>query len=126
METTTSTQTTLRERVEDLNRRILNGEVMEAFEEYYADDVVQQENEQVPTRGKDANRRRELDFLSSLTDFRSAEVKSVTVDEENSTSMVEWYFDYTHRDWGDRKFHQVSVQRWRDGQIVHERYYYGS
>ncbi len=125
MESITSKDTSLRVRVEDLNRRILNGEVIEAFEKYYADDVVQQENELEPTRGKEANRQRELEFLANLTDFRSAEVKSVAVDEENSTAMVEWFFDYTHRDLGDRRFHQVSVQRWQDGQIVYERYYYG-
>jgi len=40
--------------------------------------------------------------------------------------MVEWFFDYTHKDWGRRAYHQVSVQRWKNGKIVNERFYYGS
>ena len=40
--------------------------------------------------------------------------------------MVEWHFDYTHRDWGVRKYNQVTVQEWKDGRIISERFYYGS
>ncbi|MDX1428784.1 MAG: nuclear transport factor 2 family protein [Rhodothermales bacterium] len=124
-ELSATTTANLRDNVETLNAMILGGRMLEAFETFYAEDVVQQENELEPTRGKEANRKREQEFVSKVTEFRSAEVKSVTIDEESDTAMVEWFFDYTHEDWGDRTYHQISVQRWSDGQIVHERYYYG-
>lgn len=113
-------------RVDDLNRMILQGDILEAHDKYYADDVVQQENELEPTIGKSANRRREEEFLANLVEFRGAEVKAVSVDPTNETTMVEWFFDYDHREWGTRRYHQVAVQRWRDGQIAHERFYYGN
>ena len=116
----------LKTRIDDLNRLVLEGKIMDAFERYYAENVVMQENEQEPTVGKAANRAREKQFLDSLVDFRGAEVKSVAVDEERDVTMVEWFYDYTHREWGQRTYQQVSVQRWEDGQIVHERFYYGS
>ena len=116
----------LKARIDDLNRLVLEGKIMEAFEQYYAEDVVMQENELEPTVGKTANRSREQQFLDDLVAFRGAEVKSAAVDEERGVTMVEWFYDYTHREWGERTYHQVSVQRWEDGQIVHERFYYGS
>ena len=114
----------LKESVEDLNSMLLQGRAMEAFEKYYADDVVMQENEQPPTVGKNANREREKQFFANVTEFRTAEVKAVAVGD--NVTMVEWFVDYTHKEWGKKTYHQVAVQRWRDGKIVHERFYYSS
>lgn len=41
-------------------------------------------------------------------------------------TQVEWFFDYDHREWGTRRYHQIAVQRWRGGLIIHERFYYGA
>jgi hypothetical protein len=76
---------------------IASGRVTDAFEKYYADDVIMQENENPPTVGKEANRKREQVFLAAVTDFRAFEVKSVATNGD--VSMVESFFDYTHRDW---------------------------
>ncbi|MFQ5536840.1 MAG: nuclear transport factor 2 family protein [Gemmatimonadota bacterium] len=113
--------TDLRARVDELNRMVLEGRGMEAFEKFYADDVVMQEGAEEPTVGKEANRRREEDFFAGITEFRGAEVKAVAVGD--GVTMCEWHFDYTHKDWGDVAYDQVAVQRWRDGRIVHERFY---
>jgi hypothetical protein len=113
----------LKEQVEDLNSMILKGQILEAFEKYYADNVVMQENDQPPTVGKDANREREKQFLANLTEFRGAEVKAVAVGDD--VTMVEWFFDYTHKEWGKKTYHQVAVQKWKDGKIIHEKFYYG-
>jgi hypothetical protein len=114
----------LRESVNDLNSMILKGQIVEAFEKYYDDNIVMQENEQPPTIGKEANREREKQFLANLVEFRGAEVKAVAVGED--VTMVEWFYDYTHKEWGKVTHDQVSVQHWKDGRIVHERFYYGS
>ena len=114
----------LKDLVEDLNSMILKGQIMEAFEKYYQNDVVMQENEQTPTIGKAANREREEQFLANLVEFRKAEAKAIAVGD--NVTMVEWFFDYTHMEWGKKTYHQVAVQRWKDGKIMHERFYYGS
>ena len=51
---------------QELNQMVLNGKAMEAFEKFYADDVVMQENSNEPCVGKDANRTREEEFFASL------------------------------------------------------------
>ena len=116
--------TNLLEKINDLNGMILQGKALEAFDKYYHEDIVMQENNNPPIPGKAANRQREEDFFGAITEFRGAQPLKVTVGE--NTTMVEWHFDYTHREWGVRKFNQVAVQEWKDGQIIHERFYYGN
>lgn len=116
--------TDLKAAFEDITTLTLQGKAMEAFEKYYADDVVMQENEAPATVGKEANRLREQDFFAKLTEFRGAELKNVAFGED--VIMSEWLLDYTHQDWGKRTYHQVAVQKWKDGKVVHERFYYGA
>jgi len=113
---------TLLEKISDLNDLVLQGKSMEAFEQYYHDDVEMQENENPPTVGKSNNRKRELAFFDSITEFRGARPLKVSVGE--NISMVEWHYDYTHSEWGVRKYTQVSVQEWKDGHIIREKFYY--
>ncbi len=114
----------LLEKIHDLNSMILQGQALEAFDKYYHEDIVMQENDNEPVAGKGANREREEAFFGANTEFRGAKPLKVTVGE--NTTMVEWHFDYTHKDWGVRKYNQVTVQEWKDGQIINERFYYGS
>lgn len=112
------------QKINDMNDLILQGKAMEAFEKYYHQDVEMQENEAMSTLGKDANRRREKEFYSSITAFRGARPLKIAIGE--SLTMVEWQYDYTHREWGVRNYKQVSIQQWKDGQIIHEKFYYPS
>ncbi|MBD0270040.1 MAG: nuclear transport factor 2 family protein [Cyanobacteria bacterium Co-bin8] len=118
------TATDLRAAFEDIKQLFFQGKALEAFEKYYADTVVMQENEAPATVGKAENRQREEEFFGKVTEFRGAELKSVAFGD--NVIISEWFYDYTHADWGDRKYHQVSVQRWENGKVVHERFYYGA
>lgn len=109
--------------VNDLNQMILGGKALEGFDKYYDDQVVMQENDSPATAGKSANREREIQFFSSITEFRGARVNSVAVSGDKT--YVEWFFDYTHKDWGKRTYNQVAVQTWKNGKIVNEKFYYG-
>ena len=100
---------TLKEKITELNQMILSGKALEAFEKFYHDKVVMQENEQAPTIGKDANRHREIEFFKNVTDFRKAEVKGVSLGE-NLTTVI-WQYDYTHKEWGERVAGQRAVRR---------------
>jgi len=114
----------LLEKITDLNDLVLNGKAVEAFEKYYDDNVVMQENESEPTVGKDANRKREEEFFSNILDFRSARPLKVTIGE--NVTMVEWSYDYTHKEWGVRNYSQISVQEWKNGKIINEKFYYSA
>ena len=111
-----------KELVLDLVKMIGEGKIMEAFEKYYADNIVMQENETAPRVGKDANRAFEEAFVGGITEFRESKVLGITWGD--NISMVESYMDATHKDWGVMKKTQVAVQRWENGKIVSEKFYY--
>ncbi|MDB5243343.1 MAG: ester cyclase [Spirosoma sp.] len=114
----------LKQKIEHLNALVLEGKAMDAFELYYDDAVVMQENAGTPTVGKEANRLREIEFFGAITEFRAASVEDVAVGED--VTMVKWNYDYTHKDWGLRNYTQVAVQHWKDGRIVREQFFYGN
>lgn len=113
----------LKEKVNKLNDMILNGKALEAFEEFYHEDVVMSENGQDQRVGKEASRAFEQDFFSKIVAFNGAEVKNVAIGED--VSMVEMFMDYEHSEWGHKVFTQVAVQEWKDGQIIRETFYHG-
>jgi hypothetical protein len=120
----TNDMQSLLKKITGLNTMVLQGKSMEAFEMYYHDDVVMQENELEPTIGKPANHAREEAFFAAVTEFRKAEPLHVTAGE-NVTAVV-WQYDYTHKQWGVRNYTQVSVQQWKDGRIIHEQFFYAN
>lgn len=110
--------------VNELNAMIQQGETMRAFEKFYHDNVIMQENDSSPIVGKDANRDREIQFHDNISEFRKAEVLGMAVSDNQS--YVTWHLDFTHKHWGLRKYTQVAFQTWKDGKIVKEQFFYGS
>jgi len=118
------TEAQIKNSLTDLNSLVINGKLMDAFEKYYHEEIEMQENSNPAVKGKDFHRNREIEFLSNVTDFRAASVKSLAVN--GNTSFVIWSYDYTHKEWGVRKYTQVSVQQWKDGKIIKEQFFYGN
>lgn len=116
------TRTEIESSLKELNDLVLQGKMIDAFEKFYHEDVSMQENELAPTVSKKLNRQRELEFYSAVTDFRGAQVKGLAVGD--NISFVIWHYDYTHKDWGVKNYSQVSIQEWKDGQIIREKFVY--
>ncbi len=114
----------LRTLVDELNQMILDGKILDAFEKFYADDIVMQDNNYPQRVGKDENRTYEEAFVNGLTEFRGARVENVLISD--GIVIVEWWFDYTHKDYGVRNYKQICVQRWKDDKIVEEKFYYNN
>ena len=106
----------------ELNQTILSGQIMEAFEKFFAEDCVMQENTHEPTVGKDANRQRELDFLGAVEQVHGVELLAAAVGD--GVTFSEWVFDMTMKGGDRKKLAQVAARRWRGDQVVHERFYY--
>jgi hypothetical protein len=105
-----------------LNRMVLDGRILDAFDRFYADDVVMQENAATPVAGKQANREREVQFLASIEQFHGARLLGAAAGEDHS--YAEWVLDVTLKGGIRLKLEQVAARRWRDGLIVNERFYY--
>ena len=56
---------TLEANVTELNSLIQQGKILEAFEKFYAPEVIMQENENEPSVGKDACRSNEEAFVNN-------------------------------------------------------------
>ena len=59
---------------------------------------------------------------SSVEDFHGAELVASAVDGD--TTFSEWMWDVTLKGVGRIRMEQVARRRWKDGKIVHERFYY--
>jgi ketosteroid isomerase-like protein len=118
----TATATSVQELDKQLNDDVLSGKIMDAFEKYYADDVVMQENSEDPRVGKDANRKAEEQFMASVEAFHGAKVKASAVNGD--VSFSEWEMDITFKGGKRVKMEQVAVRHWKNGKIAHERFFY--
>lgn len=114
--------TDLKTQVDALNQLILEGKIMEAMNRFYADDVVMAENDNPAHEGLAANLEREQQFVDN-TEWFGLELKDVAVGD--GVTMVRWWMDFHNQAYGQRlAFNQVAVQKWRDGKIYDERFYY--
>jgi ketosteroid isomerase-like protein len=113
----------LNARDQELNDMILQGEILEAFDKFYADDVVMEEEDK-RREGKAANREYEEQFVGALEEFHSAEIKARGIDEDNNVTFSEWENHMTLEGVGRVEQKQVAVRTWNDeGQITHEKFY---
>jgi hypothetical protein len=106
----------------ELNTMILSGQILEGFEKFYAEDCTMQENAETPRVGKDTNREFEKAFVASVEEFHGMELLASAV--HGDVSFSEWTMDVTFTGMGRVQMAQVTVRRWRDGQVASERFYY--
>ncbi|MDR9415460.1 MAG: hypothetical protein RI564_04190 [Gracilimonas sp.] len=114
----------LKEKITDVYNHVQSGTAMNAFEKYYADNVVMILEDGTEVKGKDANRDRENEFFGSVESFNGMEVVSITSNEEAGSTTVESWMDVTFKGTEQSvKLEQVATQKWEDGEIVKERFY---
>jgi len=101
---------------------IERGEILEAVDRFYADNAQMQENANAPTVGKDAIVTHEKAFLSTVKEWKRTEFKAIAA--EGDVAFLEYAFDFVNTDGQLVRYKQISAQRWKDGKIVHERFYY--
>ncbi|MEM9461542.1 MAG: nuclear transport factor 2 family protein [Myxococcota bacterium] len=105
----------------ELNAMVRAGKTLEAFEQFYADDVVMIENDETFV-GKEVNRKREQEFFDRIAEVHAAGLGASAV--QGNISFCEQFFDATLKDGSRMKMEEVSVRTWKDGKVVRERFYY--
>jgi len=120
----TPTTITLQDRLEDLFSYIREGRILDAINEFYAEDAVMQENNLLPTVGREANFEREKQFLSTVKEWKRFDVPAKGVGED--VTFYETVMDWVTTDGTPVHVEQVVVAKWRNGKIIHERYYHNS
>ena len=81
-----------------------------------------QENNDRPTVGRQANLERERQFISTVKEWKRFDVTAQGVD--NNVTLYETVMDWIAMDGTPVHVEQVVVAKWRDGKIVHERFYH--
>jgi len=120
--TATATTTDIAALHEELNEMIRAGKALEAFDRFYADDVVMGENDEEPSKGKALNRKREEEFFGSVAEVHDLSVISSAAGDDISFS--EWSFDLTFKNGPRVNWTQTAVRRWENGRVVSERFYH--
>jgi ketosteroid isomerase-like protein len=94
----------------------------EVYNRYYDKNVVVQENLQPPRVGRALSIERQQLMNANVKELHDFKIGAVLVDGDRS--MVEMLIDATTIDGHHLHIEEVGVQTWKDGQIIHERYFY--
>ncbi|MFO0701378.1 MAG: SnoaL-like domain-containing protein [Nitrospira sp.] len=114
--------TNLQQRLNDLFGYVRQGKIVEAVQEFYDKDAAMQENGNPPTVGQAANIEREKQFLSGVKEWKGFNVTASAVG--NDVTFYECTMDFIATNGQPVHFEQVSVAKWKNGKIIHERFYY--
>ena len=104
------------ENAKQLQQMMAVGQAMEAFEKFYADDVVIVEKPTGEVRnGKEAQRKAIQDWFASVEERHGGGVGAITSNEDDQISCAETWFDLTFKVGNRMKMEEVAVQEWKDG-----------
>lgn len=94
----------------------------EVYEQFYDENVVVQENLQPPRVGRALSIERQKLMNANVKEIHDFKIGAVLVDGDRS--MVEMHLDATTHDGYRLHIEEVGLQTWKDGRIIHERYFY--
>lgn len=99
------------------------GSFTAAIVEYYHEDIVQFENDDEPTVGRDNLLAAER---AAEKRIRSAEIaiNDAVVDEARGLAWGEMRIHFVSTEGVEQRLREAFRQRWRDGRIVEQRFYY--
>jgi ketosteroid isomerase-like protein len=115
---------TLDERVREFVALCESGKTREAIERFFADDVVVFENHERARAGRAECLAYESAALSRLKEPAQLKARSWAVDAQRGVAFIEWVVRYVGDDGRPMRLEEVSVQRWSQGRIGEERFYY--
>lgn len=111
--------------IKEVLEMLKRGEIAEAQEKYFADDVQTQEANGPVVKGK-ANAKAALaafQAANNVTRFIAYEVGTVAVNGNQSFYNVALVLQVNGKD--TARIEQVVSTTWKDGKIINERYYHG-
>jgi hypothetical protein len=104
------------------------GRFVEGMEEFYADDVVNEEPTGATIEGKDAIIANEKATLENVATFHGIEIRSIGVGDDdgrgNGVTYAEYKLTVDMKDGSRFNPDQVQVTRWKEGKAQHVKFYY--
>jgi hypothetical protein len=112
----------LQQRLNDLLGYIQQGKIIEAMNEFYDKNIVMQENANPPTKGLDTNIEREKQAMSGVKELKGFTITASGVGD--NVTFCQSTSDFVTTGGEPGHVEQVSVAKWKNGKILHERFYY--
>ena len=113
------------EKARELQEMLAQDQTWEAFDKFYAEDVVVIEKPTGERReGKEAQRKAIEQWYGMVEEMHGGGIGAITADEENGITTAETWMEVTFKGQGRAKMEEVAVQKWRGDQIIEESFYY--
>lgn len=106
----------------ELIRLVEERKFLEAIERFYAEDATMQENDEAPRVGLAALLAGERKALAYFKEMHVSRADSFLV--HGDRVAINWIFEYTDPNGRRHRMNEIAYQQWRDGKIIHERFYY--
>src|SRR5450432_3143484 len=100
------------------------GKNFELIDKFYADDIVQIENNGSPVTGKATLIEIEKNNIEGVYSF-SQEIINIAADENSGIVMGEMLVKFHSKTKGNKIIHEAFIQKWKDAKIYYQRFYYG-
>lgn len=113
----------LQELVKAMNEMVLNGQLIDAAEKYYAPTIKTIEYDGSVTEGKQAAMKKLNGFVGSIQEVKQIELRR-SVSDDNA-SFSEYILDFDMKDGSNIYLHEIIRSLWENGQVVEERYFKG-
>ena len=108
--------------VEEFVRTVEAGDFLAVIERWYAPDASMRENGAEPRRGLAALLENERQVLGRFEKITASRLGPVLVDGDRVA--IPWAFDFAVAGGGALRLEEIAWQRWADGKIVEERFFY--
>ncbi len=111
----------VKDSLRELNSLVEQNKLIEAMDKFYDENIIKYENEGPPIKGLKTYKQEVQDFIKSTTSY-FAEVKNVIASDD--ITVTEWHYKFYNKNNGSLDYSQVTLQRWKNGKIIHERHHY--
>ncbi|MEL6610531.1 MAG: SnoaL-like domain-containing protein, partial [Bacteroidota bacterium] len=74
--------------------------------------------------GRETQRQRIAEWNQSVEELHDGGIRSLCVNADGTVATIETYYEMTWQGGMRGTMEEVAVQQWKDGRVVHERFYY--
>ena len=109
--------------IESYKELLEKGDNIELIEKFYADDIIQVENNEPPFEVKKWLLEIELKNIEGVHSF-SQKINRMIIDETEELVMGEMMIFFDSKKMGKRKLEEAFIQKWSGGKIIYQKFYY--
>ncbi|MGF7230160.1 hypothetical protein [Arachidicoccus sp.] len=111
------------DQVNAMNEMVVKGELINAGEKYFAQNIKTIEFDGTTTIGKQAVMKKLIDFMASIKKVNKLELLLSAADD--NASFSEYLLDFDMKDGSNFSLHEIIRSLWENGQVIEERYFKG-